>query len=405
MPSASPPHLRLRVFLASPGDVEEERKAARELMEIVLPKDAFLPNPVSFDVVAWDHPAASTPMPAQITPQEAVIRYKTRPAECDIVLVILRARIGTVLDVSRLKKPDGSPYLSGTEWEFEDAWNATPRPEIMIYRCANPPSVPLNDPQRKDKQAQYDALETFLSRFKNPDGSWNGGINDFTDTADFRKQLETYLKQIIRTRAPCLTTAPQGTAAAPSEKPPRPVLLPYPTLGPLFKGRDTFLTRLHATLRTGNAAAINGMGGIGKTRTAVEYAWAHRDDHTATALLDAETQDRLQTSLAALAAPLRLPAQSAPEEAIRFEAVLDWLNSNPGSLLILDNIDSAAALTAAHRLLGRLSGGQVILTSRLTMFPTGIYRLDLDLLMPEAATEFLQDATPARPQTPNRPAC
>ena len=94
-------------------------------------------------------------MPAGMTPQEAVICFKTRPAECDIVLVILRARMGTVLDVFRLKKPDGSPYLSGTEWEFEDAWNASPRPEIMVYRCANPPSVPLNDPQREDKGAQY----------------------------------------------------------------------------------------------------------------------------------------------------------------------------------------------------------------------------------------------------------
>ncbi len=65
---ASPPPLHLRVFLASPGDVGEERRAARELMEIVLPKDPLLPCRVTFDVVAWDHPAASTPMPARIPP-------------------------------------------------------------------------------------------------------------------------------------------------------------------------------------------------------------------------------------------------------------------------------------------------------------------------------------------------
>src|ERR1700757_4846427 len=83
-------------------------------------------------------------------------RFKTRPADCDIVLVILRARMGTVLDVASLKKPDGSPYLSGTEWEFEDAWNANPQPEIMVYRSVNVPAVPLNDPDRKEKQSQYD---------------------------------------------------------------------------------------------------------------------------------------------------------------------------------------------------------------------------------------------------------
>jgi hypothetical protein len=192
--SAHSPPLHLRVFLASPGDVEEERKAARELMETVLTKDPLLLCRVTFEVVAGDHPAASTPMPAHITPQEAVIRFKTRPAQCDIVLVILRARMGTVLDVSRLRKLDGSPYLSGTEWEFEDAWNATPRPEIMVYRCDNVPSVSLNDPRRKEKQAQFDTMEFFLSRFQNPDGSWNGGINAFSDAADFRARLETYLK-------------------------------------------------------------------------------------------------------------------------------------------------------------------------------------------------------------------
>ncbi len=68
--------LHLRVFLASPGDVAAERRAARELMETVLPKDPLLPCRVSFEVVAWDHPAASTPMPAQMTPQEAVIRSR-----------------------------------------------------------------------------------------------------------------------------------------------------------------------------------------------------------------------------------------------------------------------------------------------------------------------------------------
>ena len=71
--------------------------------------------------------------------------------------------MGTVLDVASLKKPDGSPYLSGTEWEFEDAWNANPQPEIMVYRSVNVPAVPLNDPDRKEKQSQYDKVETVLS--------------------------------------------------------------------------------------------------------------------------------------------------------------------------------------------------------------------------------------------------
>ena len=135
------------------------------------------------------------------------------------------------------------------------------------------------------------------------------------------------------------------------------------------------------------------MGGVGKTRAAVEYAWAHRDDYTALFLLDAETPDKLHTALAALAAPLRLPAAAAPEEAVRFEAVLDWLNANPTWLLIFDNIDTEPALAAAHHLLGRLAGGHVLMTSRLTRFPRGVERLDLDVLSLDDATSFLLEAT------------
>ena len=135
------------------------------------------------------------------------------------------------------------------------------------------------------------------------------------------------------------------------------------------------------------------MGGVGKTRAAVEYAWAHRDDYTALFLLDAETPDKLHTALAALAASLRLPAATAPEEAVRFEAALDWLNANPVWLLIFDNIDTKPALAAAHHLLGRLAGGHVLMTSRLTQFPRGVERLDLDVLSPDDATSFLLEAT------------
>ncbi len=139
--------------------------------------------------------------------------------------------------------------------------------------------------------------------------------------------------------------------------------------------------------------AVHGLGGVGKTRAAVEYAWAHRAEYTALALLDAETPERLHASLAALVGPLRLPEREAPEEAARMEAALAWLNANPGWFLILDNIDTEPALDAANRLLGRLQGGHVVLTSRLARFPRGVERLDLDVLSLDDAAAFLLAAT------------
>ena len=182
----------------------------------------------------------------------------------------------------------------------------------------------------------------------------------------------------------------------------KPIVLPYPSLGTLFMGRGTFLTRLRASLTRpggGTAAiagkAVHGMGGVGKTRAAVEYAWAHQDEHTALALIDAETPDKLDAGLAALTGPLRLAEHTATDQKDQVEAALAWLNANPGWFLILDNIDAQPALDAAHRLLGRLHGGQVVLTSRLDRFPREVERLDLDVLALDDAAEFLLAATAA----------
>ena len=104
---------QMRVFLSSPGDVADERALARRLLKEELPYDPLLPRRgyVTFDVVSWDDPAAPVPMDATITPQEAVNRFGPKPSECDIVVVILWSRLGTHLDVSVFRKPDGGPYL------------------------------------------------------------------------------------------------------------------------------------------------------------------------------------------------------------------------------------------------------------------------------------------------------
>lgn len=55
--------------------------------------------------------------------------------------------------------------------------------------------------------------------------------------------------------------------------------LPYTSLGTLFKGRDEFLAELRQHLTAEGPVVIkgkrtiHGMGGVGKTRAAIEYAW------------------------------------------------------------------------------------------------------------------------------------
>ena len=112
----------VRIFLSSPGDVADERKIARELIEGELQKSPSYRG-LKLEAIAWDDPDARIAMLANKTPQESVNDARPRPSTCDIVIVILWARMGTPLPES-IRKPGAEQYLSGTEWEYLDAINS-----------------------------------------------------------------------------------------------------------------------------------------------------------------------------------------------------------------------------------------------------------------------------------------
>jgi len=193
-------------------------------------------------------------------------------------------------------------------------------------------------------------------------------------------------------------------ARAQNEAPPRkPRNLPYGSLGSLFKGRDAFLDRLHEALsaRDGaNAAAVigkalHGLGGVGKTRLAVEYALRHEAEHSALLFFGAETPAKLEANLAALAGPdvLDLKENDAREDAVKIAAVLRWLEAHPGWLMILDNTDTPEAVAAVEKLLARLRGGRAVITGRMSNFSAAVRKLELGVLDADAATQFLLERT------------
>ena len=182
----------------------------------------------------------------------------------------------------------------------------------------------------------------------------------------------------------------------------KPIVLPYQSIGPLFKGRDDFMGQLRASLtrsRGGRTAivsqALYGLGGIGKTRAAVEYAWANADEYSALLFVVAEMPAALRRNLATLSATLT-PQLDTTDDSVKVAAVLDWLRTNPGWFLILDNVDSREALAEAERLLAGLTGGHVIITSRLADFPGDIQPLELDVLGIDDAAAFLLERTKDR---------
>jgi hypothetical protein len=189
--------MHLRFFLSSPGDVADERTFAQQVIEQELPKDPLLRGQITCEAIRWDDPNAPVAMPATLTPQEAVNRGLAKPAECDAVIVILWSRLGTPLP-DTYKKPDGSPYLSGTEWEYEDGITAKPPPHILVYRRKT--KVDLGDPTEPvfdEKVQQFRRVKQFFEGFRNPDGSLQGGFAEYDTPQEFRDRLRLDLRAFI----------------------------------------------------------------------------------------------------------------------------------------------------------------------------------------------------------------
>ena len=129
--------------------------------------------------------------------------------------------------------------------------------------------------------------------------------------------------------------------------------LPFASLGPLFLGRDADLDKLRAALDAGKGAAVvgralHGLGGVGKTRLAIEYAWRHEADYSALLFTRADDPATLNASLAALASTeiLDLVEKDAPEDAVKIEAALRWLAAHSTWLADRRYVDDEKAVTA-----------------------------------------------------------
>ena len=179
----------------------------------------------------------------------------------------------------------------------------------------------------------------------------------------------------------------------------KPRNLPFASLGGLFAGRDEDVADLHTALlgAKGAPVALCGLGGIGKTRLAIEYAWSREAVYSALLFISASDGATLNAGLAGLTAyeTLDLSQKEARDDATKITAVLRWLESNPNWLMILDNVDDRAAVAEVTKLIPRLKGGNVIITARASNFPAFVRKLEVSTLDDSAAAQFLLDRTDA----------
>jgi len=135
-----------------------------------------------------------------------------------------------------------------------------------------------------------------------------------------------------------------------------------------FTGREDLLERLDHQLTLQSPVAltqpvsVTGLGGIGKTEMALEYAYRHRSAYRHVLWATADSQEKLITEIRRLAASLRLPEKDENDPYRVVSAVRDWLNEHPNWLLILDNVEDLSLVTWV---IPSEPPGAVLLTTRL----------------------------------------
>jgi tetratricopeptide (TPR) repeat protein len=147
---------------------------------------------------------------------------------------------------------------------------------------------------------------------------------------------------------------------------------------PGFVGRDSFLVSVHEQLCSAARAvvqALHGIGGVGKTQLAIEYAYRFAGFYDVVWWVNAEETSLIGEQYAALAVELGLVGPDADSK-IAVNALLAHLRGNGRWLLVLDNAESPGGL----RDWLPAGPGHTLITSRNPGWGEVAARLEIDVL-------------------------
>jgi tetratricopeptide (TPR) repeat protein len=161
---------------------------------------------------------------------------------------------------------------------------------------------------------------------------------------------------------------------------------------PFFTGRQDVLLQLHSLLRANTAVAmaqtqaISGLGGIGKTQIASEYAYRYYNDYRLVLWVKSSSREELVADYIAIAVLLDLPKNSIQDQSVAVNTVKRWLETHPGWLLILDNADDLAMV---RDYLPFGNKGHILLTTRSQTMSGLAQRVEIEKMGREDGVLFL----------------
>lgn len=158
--------------------------------------------------------------------------------------------------------------------------------------------------------------------------------------------------------------------------------IPY-RRNPFFLGRESELVQVHQRLQAGQTTAlsqpqaISGLGGVGKTHIAIEYAYRHSQDYQAILWTRAETYEALVSGYVEIAQQLSLPLKDEKNQTLVVKAVIQWFKTHTHWLLILDNADE---LIIVRDFFPTKYDGHILLTTRAQSMGRLAQRLEVETM-------------------------
>ncbi|WP_113704961.1 FxSxx-COOH system tetratricopeptide repeat protein [Nonomuraea lactucae] len=164
-----------------------------------------------------------------------------------------------------------------------------------------------------------------------------------------------------------------------------------------FTGREELLAQIRRSIDAVTAVvplpqALHGLGGVGKTQLAIEYAWRYRGEYDLVWWITADQRVLVPPALAALAPRLGVPQADTVGTEESAEAVCDALRrGDPYSrwLLVFDNADQPESIKGYIP-----ANGHVLITSRNTRWDTAAETVSVDVFARDESVEFLTRRLP-----------
>ena len=150
-----------------------------------------------------------------------------------------------------------------------------------------------------------------------------------------------------------------------------------------FTGREKELTLLETSLKNGHSGAITntGMGGVGKSQLALEYAYRHEREYEMIYWIRSEQEATIKTDLRMLGLEMGISEDFLKDDNV-ISTMKNALQKRKGWLLVFDNAEDP---NMVREILPQ--GGHILITSR---NPNWEKAITVDVFSKEEALHYLQ---------------